>query len=122
MKRSKFTEEQTLFALKPADAGQPVGDVCRQMDVSEATFYVWKNRYGNLGLLEVRELRQLRDENARLKRLVADMSLNWHILQECNDPPISCSGVMFSTEIAHEYRDGRRDQALDGASEVGFGA
>jgi putative transposase len=61
---------------------QPVGDVCRQMGVSEATFYVWKKRYGNLGLLEVRELRQLRDENARLKRLVADLTLDRHILQE----------------------------------------
>jgi putative transposase len=82
MKRSKFTEEQILFALKQADSGQPVGDVCRQMGISEATFYVWKRRYGDLGLLEVRELRQLRDENARLKRLVADLTLDRHILQE----------------------------------------
>ena len=82
MKRSKFTEAQSLFTLKRADAGQPVGDVCRQMGISEATFYVWKKRYGNLGLLEVRELRQLRDENARLKRLVADLTLDRHILQE----------------------------------------
>jgi len=82
MKKSKFTEEQILFALKQAEAGQPVGDVCRQMGVSEATFYVWKKRYGNLGLLEVRELRQLRDENARLKRLVADLTLDRDILQE----------------------------------------
>lgn len=82
MKKSKFTEEQILFALKQAEAGQPVGDVCRQMGVSEATFYVWKKRYGNLGLFEVRELRQLRDENARLKRLVADLTLDRHILQE----------------------------------------
>jgi putative transposase len=82
MKKLKFTEEQVLFALKQAEAGQPVGDVCRQMGVSEATFYVWKKRYGNLGLLEVRELRQLRDENARFKRLVADLTLDRHILQE----------------------------------------
>lgn len=82
MKRSKFTEEQILFALRQADAGQPVGDVCRQMGVGEATCYVWKKRYGNLGLLEVRELRQLRDVNARLKRLVADPRLDRQILQE----------------------------------------
>lgn len=82
MKRSKFTEEQILFALKQAGAGQPVADVCRQMGIGEATFYVWKKRYGNLGLLEVRELRQLRDENARLKRLVADLTLDRHVLQE----------------------------------------
>ena len=82
MERSRFTEEQILFALKQVTAGQPVADVCRQMGISEATFYVWKKRYGNLGLLEIRELRQLRDENARLKRLVADLTLDRHILQE----------------------------------------
>jgi putative transposase len=82
MKRSRYTEEQILFALKQAEAGQPVADVCRQMGISEATFYVWKKRFGNLGLLEVRELRQLRDENARLKRLVADLTLDRHVLQE----------------------------------------
>ena len=82
MKKSRFTEEQILFALKQGDAGQPVADVCRQMGISEATYYNWKKRYGNLGLLEVRELRQLRDENARLKRLVADLTLDRHVLQE----------------------------------------
>ena len=59
-----------------------MADVCRQMGISEATYYNWKKRYGNLGLLEVRELRQLRDENARLKRLVADLTLDRHVLQE----------------------------------------
>ena len=82
MKRSRFTEEQILFALKQVAAGHPVADACRQMGISEATFYVWKKRYGNLGLLEIRELRQLRDENVRLKRLVADLTLDRHILQE----------------------------------------
>jgi len=82
MKKSRFTEEQILFALKQGDAGQPIADVCRQMGISEATYYNWKKRYGNLGLLEVRELRQLRDENARLKRLVADLTLDRHVLQE----------------------------------------
>ena len=71
-----------LFALKQADAGQGVPDVCRQMGISEATYYVWKKRYANMGLLEVRELRQLRDKNARLKRLVADLTLDRHVLQE----------------------------------------
>jgi len=58
MKKSKFTEEQILFALKQGNAGQPVADICRQMGISEATYYVWKKRYANMGLLEVRELRQ----------------------------------------------------------------
>jgi putative transposase len=82
MKKSKFTEEQILFSLKQVSAGQPVADVCRQMGISEATYYVWKKRYADMGLLEVRELRQLRDENARLKRLVADLTLDRHVLQE----------------------------------------
>ncbi len=82
MKKSRFTEEQILFALKQVEAGQAVSDVCRQMGVSEATLYVWKKRYANLGVLELRELRQLRDENARLKRLVADLTLDRHVLQE----------------------------------------
>ena len=82
MKRSRFTEEQVLFALKQAEAGQLVGDVCRQMGISEVTFYVWKKPYANLGILELRELRQLRDENTKLKRLMADLTLDRHVLQE----------------------------------------
>ena len=82
MKRSRFSEEQILFALKQAEAGQVVTDVCRQMGISEATFYVWKKKYANLGVTELRELRQLREENAKLKHLVADLTLDKHILGE----------------------------------------
>ena len=82
MKKSRYTEEQIAFALRQAEGGAPVADVCRQMGVSEASFYVWKKKYGQLGLTEIRELRQLRDENARLKRLVADLTLDKHILGE----------------------------------------
>jgi putative transposase len=82
MKKSKFSEEQITYALRPAEAGTPVADVCRQMGCSEASFYLWKKRYCNVGVSELREMRQLRDENARLKRLVADLSLDKHILGE----------------------------------------
>jgi putative transposase len=82
MKKSRYTEEQIAFALRQAESGTPVADVCRQMGVSEASFYVWKKKYGKLGLTEIRELRQLRDENVRLKRLVADLTLDKHILGE----------------------------------------
>ena len=82
MKRSKFSEEQVAYALRQAESGTPVGDVCRQLGVSEATFYIWKKRYGSMGMTEVKELRQLRDENARLKRLVADLTLDKNILSE----------------------------------------
>jgi len=82
MRKSRFTEEQITFALRQVDSGTAVAEVCRQMGISEATFYVWKRKYGNLGVTEMRQLRQLRDENARLKRLVADLTLDRHILQE----------------------------------------
>ena len=82
MKRSKFSGEQVAYALRQADAGTAVGDVCRQLGISEATFYVWKKRYGHLGVNEVRRVRQLEDENSRLKRLVADLTLDKHMLAE----------------------------------------
>ncbi len=82
MKRSKFSEEQVAYALRQAESGTPVGDVCRQLGVSEATFYTWKKKYGHLGVSELRRLRQLEEENARLKRVVADLTLDKHILME----------------------------------------
>lgn len=82
MKRSKFSEEQVAYALRQAESGTPVGDVCRQLGVSEATFYAWRKKYAHLGVSELRRLRQLEDENARLKRLVADLTLDKHMLSE----------------------------------------
>jgi putative transposase len=76
------TEEQILRALHQAEGGSKVADICREHAVSEATYYVWKKKYSGLGLSELRELRQLREENAKLKRLVADLSLDRHMLQE----------------------------------------
>lgn len=82
MKRSKFSEEQIVFAIRQAEAGTPVGDLCRQLGVSDATFYAWKKTYAHLGVSELRRLRQLEEENSRLKRLVADLSLDKHMLSE----------------------------------------
>jgi putative transposase len=82
MKRSRFSDEQIAYALRQAESGTAVADVCRQLGVSEATFYVWKKKYANLGTSEIRELRQLREENDRLKRLIADLTLDKHILTE----------------------------------------
>lgn len=82
MKRSKFTEEQIGFALRQADLGAPVVEVCRKMGISEATFFRWKQRYGGLGPSDLRKLRQLEEENQKLKRLVADLSLDKAMLQE----------------------------------------
>jgi putative transposase len=82
MKRSKYSEEQIAYALREAEGGTPVGGVCRQLGISEATFYVWKKKFAHLGVSELRRLRQLGEENDRLKRLVADLTLDKHILAE----------------------------------------
>ena len=82
MKRSKFTESQIIFALKQTETGVKVEEVCRKMGISEATFYNWKKKYGGLGVPELRRLRQLEDENYRLKQIIADLTLDKQMLQD----------------------------------------
>ena len=82
MKKTKFTEQQIAFALKQAETGTRVDEVCRKMGISEATYYNWKKKYGGLGLSELRRLRQLEDENHRLKQIVADLTLDKQMLQD----------------------------------------
>ena len=82
MKKSRYTEEQIVGVLKESEAGIETGELCRKHGISQQTFYLWKKKYAGLGLSELRELRQLREENSKLKRLVADLSLDRHILQE----------------------------------------
>jgi putative transposase len=82
MKKSKFSEEQIAFALRQAEGGTSVGETCRKMGISEATFYNWKKKYGGLGVAELRRLRQLEEENRKLKQLVADLSLDKVMLQD----------------------------------------
>jgi putative transposase len=76
MKRSKFTEEQIAYALRLADGGTPVVDVCRQLGVSEASFSTWKKKYADFSVSELRKLKQLEDENTRVRRIVADPTLD----------------------------------------------
>jgi putative transposase len=82
VKKSRYTEEQITFALRQAETGTPVAEVIRKMGISEQTFYRWKKVYGGLGVAEVRRLKQLEEENRKLKQLVADLSLDKSMLQD----------------------------------------
>ena len=81
MRKSKFTDEQIAFALKQAELGASVDEVCRKMGISEATYYVWRKKYAGVGPSELRRLRQLEEENRKLKQIVADLSLDKAMLQ-----------------------------------------
>lgn len=82
MKKSKFTEEQIAFALRQAETGTRVAEVCRKMGISERTYFRWKKKYAGLGVSELRRLRQLEEENRQLKRMVAALSLDKQMLQD----------------------------------------
>ena len=82
MKKSKFTEAQIVFALRQAENGVKVEEVCRKLGISDATFYNWKKKYGAVGVTELRKLKQLEEENSRLKQIVADLSLDKQMLQD----------------------------------------
>ncbi len=82
MRKSRFSEAQIIEILQQADAGMKVVDLCRRHGISAATFYKWRSRYGGLGVSEAVRLRQLEEENRRLKRLVADQALDIQVLKE----------------------------------------
>ncbi len=82
MKRSRFTEQQIAFALKQQELGVAVKEICRKLGISDATIYNWKDEYSCLGPSELRRLKQLEEENAKLKRVVADLSLDMAMLQD----------------------------------------
>jgi putative transposase len=82
MRTSRFTEQQVVAALRQVENGSAVAEVCRKLGVSEQTFYRWKRKYAGIGVAELRRLRQVEDENRRLKQLVADLTLDRQMLQE----------------------------------------
>ena len=82
MRKARFTEEQFSFAIRQAESRTPVAEVCRKIGVSERTFYRWKRKYMGMGVAGLRRLKQLEEENRKLKRIVADLSLDKHMLQE----------------------------------------
>ena len=82
MKASRFSEAQKAFILKQGADGTPVADICRKAGISQATYFNWKKKYDGLLPTEIRRLKQLEDENNRLKRIVADLSLDKEMLQD----------------------------------------
>ena len=80
--KKRFTPQQIVFALRQAESGTPVAEITRKMGVSDPTFYRWKKQYAGMGISEVRRLKQLDEENRRLKQLVADLTLDKQMLQE----------------------------------------
>ena len=82
MKKSRYTDEQIAYALRQGETGTRMEEICRQMGVSEQTYYNWKKKFGGLGPSEVRKLKQLEEENKKLKQMVADLSLDKQMLQD----------------------------------------
>jgi putative transposase len=82
IRKSTFTEEQIAYALRQAESGTPMPEVCRKLGISEQTFYRRKRKFAGMGVAVLRRLRQLEDENRRLKQLVADLTLDRHMRQE----------------------------------------
>ena len=82
MKRSKFSEQQIISILKAVETGRAVRDVCREHEISDATYYKWKQKYGGMQASDIKRLRELEDENRRLKKMYAELSLEHVMLKE----------------------------------------
>ena len=111
MPKKGHTEEQIIAALKQNEGGEKAADICRKLGISQATFYLWKRQYAGLWVQELRELRQLREENGRLKRLVADLSLDRQILQDvvqesCKASPETPTGEVGARGVS-DFRAAR---------------
>jgi len=97
MRKSKFSETQIIAILKAVEAGKTVRDVCREHEISDATYYKWKTKYGGMEAADIRRLRELEEENRRLKHMYAELSLEHRILKEV----LAYSGASWAPIPAH---------------------
>ena len=114
MKKSKFTDAQIAFVLRQAEEGTPVGEVCRKAGISDATFYNWRKKYAGLMPSEMKRLKQLEEENGKLKRLVADLSLDKFMLQDVIkvDPDLIQIAIATAYPGTVFYREAKENRWL----------
>jgi len=112
MKRKRYTEEQVAFCLRQHESGTPVSEIVRKMGITEQTFYRWKKQYAGLGVAEVRRLKQLEEENQKLKQLVADLSLDKKMLQDVLSKKPKARSSTRSGEGASSVLRGERAASL----------
>lgn len=110
-----------MFAIRQSEQGVRVEEICRKMGISEATFYNWKQKYGGLGVSELRELRMLKDENARLKQMVADLSLDKQMLQDVIKKSAETCAEKSISRISHATVQGINQAFLSGHDDLSFG-
>src|SRR3954463_3467682 len=113
MRKSKFSENQIITILKAVEAGRTVRDVCREHEISEATYYQWKSKYGGMEAADIRRLRELEEENRRLKAMYAELSLEHRILKEVLEKSCKARG---QTAVDCGLAQGRPEQGFGSCS------
>jgi len=117
MKKSKFTEAQIVFALRQAENGVKIEEVCRKLGITETTFHNWKKKYAGLGVGELKKLKDLQEENQRLKQIVADLSLDKLMLQDVLKKNACLRQLKLSAQfLIDQYKISKRKAAAN----IGF--
>ncbi len=114
MRKARFTEHQIITVLKSVEAGRTVKDVCREAGISEASYYNWKAKYGGMEVSDIKKMKDLEDENRRLKQIFADLSLEYRALKDVIEKSFKASDKAGARQLSggttcHEYPPGMQD-------------